>query len=350
MRRALAIGLTCAALAAIPLWAGEGRIPIYEPTVISQPGHYILTRDISVASGDVITIQQGGVTLDLNGKTISISGSQGRGVFIDLSGGTAESGVSILNGRTVGGTHGISLAGSGGPGPSLPTLEIDGVEVRDTSSAGLHAVGECDVSISRCFVADTGGEGIRLTGSGVPAMARVVDCRIENTARDGIALTELGSAVVRGNVVRNFGTDGQAAAGVRVVPADEGPGVGILVRENIITKGGAQASGLVMDYIGPCTHPIVEGNVIENNGGHGISVDGGAGPHMRNNSVAGNGRDGIWVAGTYTFIEGNQIVGNQGAGINFRNGNGHAYRNNFLRNNGSPVAGTPNTDAGGNIE
>ena len=36
-----------AASVAMPsAWAEEGRIPIFEPTTISVPGSYVLTRDI----------------------------------------------------------------------------------------------------------------------------------------------------------------------------------------------------------------------------------------------------------------------------------------------------------------
>ena len=30
------------------LLAGEGRIPIFEPTIITQPGQYVVTRDITI--------------------------------------------------------------------------------------------------------------------------------------------------------------------------------------------------------------------------------------------------------------------------------------------------------------
>src|SRR3989454_11597311 len=50
--------------------ADEARIPVYQPTIITQPGHYILTRDIAGGAGNVITNQANDGTLDLNGRTI----------------------------------------------------------------------------------------------------------------------------------------------------------------------------------------------------------------------------------------------------------------------------------------
>src|SRR5438034_320997 len=74
MDKPIATCLVLAALAAGPLIADEGRIPVFAPTVITQPGYYVLTRDISVSGGHVITIQANNVTLDLNGRTIVSSG------------------------------------------------------------------------------------------------------------------------------------------------------------------------------------------------------------------------------------------------------------------------------------
>ncbi len=46
-------------------------MPVAEaPTTITAPGHYVLTRDISAASGPVLDIQADGVTVDGNGHTI----------------------------------------------------------------------------------------------------------------------------------------------------------------------------------------------------------------------------------------------------------------------------------------
>src|ERR1700679_2135209 len=51
---------------------------------ISQSGSYYLTRNITVASGDAITIAADNVTLDLNGFTISTTTTTPSGFGIDL--------------------------------------------------------------------------------------------------------------------------------------------------------------------------------------------------------------------------------------------------------------------------
>src|SRR5438093_7812333 len=66
-----AIALTLVILPAAPILADEARIPIFQPATITQPGYYILTRDLSPASGTAITIQSDGVTVDLNRRRAS---------------------------------------------------------------------------------------------------------------------------------------------------------------------------------------------------------------------------------------------------------------------------------------
>jgi hypothetical protein len=61
-------------LAALPgaLLAAEGAAPIWQPTTITQPGKYILTRNVNASSvAPVITIAASNVDLDLNGFTIT---------------------------------------------------------------------------------------------------------------------------------------------------------------------------------------------------------------------------------------------------------------------------------------
>ncbi len=56
MRKLSSLAMLLAALAIAPLDAAEGKIPIWMPTVITQPGHYVLTRDVSASTGPVISI------------------------------------------------------------------------------------------------------------------------------------------------------------------------------------------------------------------------------------------------------------------------------------------------------
>ena len=62
---------------------------------INMPGVYVLQRNINVASGDGILITATGVTLDLNGRTVSTSmPGTGRGIAV-----TGAKGVVVKNGK-----------------------------------------------------------------------------------------------------------------------------------------------------------------------------------------------------------------------------------------------------------
>src|SRR5437870_4623321 len=60
------------------------------PYVISLPGSYYLTTNVSVAASNAITISANQVTLDLNGFTISSTAPVATGSAILLAGGNAD--------------------------------------------------------------------------------------------------------------------------------------------------------------------------------------------------------------------------------------------------------------------
>src|SRR5262245_30344732 len=69
--------------------------PVTSTLTITNPGTYILARDVRVQSGDAIVIRASGVTLDLNGHQLATSTpGTGRGVFVD-----GATGVAVKNGR-----------------------------------------------------------------------------------------------------------------------------------------------------------------------------------------------------------------------------------------------------------
>src|ERR1044071_6605833 len=90
-------------------------------TIISQPGSYYLTTNITVTSGDAITIATNGVTLDLNGFTILSTETSPNGTAIVLigvrdihisngfiRGGVTNNGSGVYNGPGFGnGIHGV---------------------------------------------------------------------------------------------------------------------------------------------------------------------------------------------------------------------------------------------------
>ena len=86
--RAAALTLLCAVACLVPN-IGHAQV------TLSKPGVYVLTKDIKVESGDAITIAVSGVTLDLNGHTVSTEKpATGRGIFVN-----GVKGTSIKNGK-----------------------------------------------------------------------------------------------------------------------------------------------------------------------------------------------------------------------------------------------------------
>src|SRR5438477_4118043 len=79
----------------------EARIPISSaPYVINASGSYYLTGNLLVGGGDAIFINGSGVTLDLNGYSISSNASPAQGTAI-LVNGTASR-ILIRNGSIMG--------------------------------------------------------------------------------------------------------------------------------------------------------------------------------------------------------------------------------------------------------
>lgn len=102
---ALALGLA----SIVPAHAERGSNSSRTWT-ISRPGTYTLSRDITVSEGDAIVITASGVTLDLNGRTVSTrNAGTGRGITID----DADH-VTIKNGSVTGFNTNVSVSSSEG--------------------------------------------------------------------------------------------------------------------------------------------------------------------------------------------------------------------------------------------
>jgi hypothetical protein len=94
----------------------EPRTPITAvPFTISEPGSYYLTTNVTTTVSNAIVIVANGVTLDLNGFTISstVASAANGGTAILLAGGLSD--ISILNGHIRGGVtnNGGVYSGSG---------------------------------------------------------------------------------------------------------------------------------------------------------------------------------------------------------------------------------------------
>jgi hypothetical protein len=379
---------SAAAVSAVP--AANGDIPIYQATTITQPGRYVVTRDIT-AQGDVIVIQAGGVTLDLNGHTItSVAGS---GVVFDVpdqAGAVAPCEI-VANGRIVGGDTGIKAVNL----PAVTPIIIDKVGIVMPMFRCIDLPG-AKVEVLDSVLRECGSDGIRMTGNGM-GLLDVRDTLITDVQGSGILANAIDGVTVRGSTIRRFGLGpGTDTGGVHAISLGK---IGLSVLDSVLADGSARGAGLLMEQAGIVGPNYIVGNRISGNGLSGIDLRQGTahitnntisgnlvdgirvdaagliGPNMisgnsilkntlnganilggvvrfNGNTVGGNLQDGVRVAGVRALVENNLLEGNTGAGIRFLNGTGHAYRSNFLRGNtgGDVQDSFNNTDAGGNIK
>ncbi len=174
----------------------EARTPISSaPFTITASGSYYLTADLTVASGNAITVNADDVTLDLNGFTISSTASPAGGAAVFI--GNGRQNITIRNGHIAGTTtfSGGAFAGGGfNQGvTSLSTnrnIHVADLAVRQVASDAI-GIGNStpNTFVERCRITVAGGSGIR---------ANVVrDCTVE-TAGSG--------AIVGGTVSNSVGT------------------------------------------------------------------------------------------------------------------------------------------------
>ena len=156
----------------------EPRRPIPgAPFYIVQPGSYYLTTNLTVTSGDAIDIEASGVTLDLNGFTISSTSpfESGTAIYISfVSNGGGYIGftdITISNGHITGGITN-KLGVYGGPGfyngisyfqaPPVPpyNVRVTGVTVSGCENSGINVGTGNSTVVESCAVNSVGGYGI----------------------------------------------------------------------------------------------------------------------------------------------------------------------------------------------
>jgi len=145
----------------------EPRTPIASvPYTISSPGSYYLTTNVTVTSGNGITIATNNVTLDLNGFTMTSIAPSANGTGILLSGGCMN--VAILNGFIVGGvTNNAGVyAGSGFAygiyfSSGYPSnVRVSRISVSGCQYDGINLYVVNSVLVEVCNVNMVGGIGI----------------------------------------------------------------------------------------------------------------------------------------------------------------------------------------------
>jgi hypothetical protein len=290
--------------------ADEGRIPLYIPAVISQPGKYVVTRDISGANP--IVIQSSGVVLDLDGHTIT--GTAPANPVIAVAQGATD--ITIRNGSLVGGSNSVFVESTA----MIPArLLVERVMIRGHGGHGIMVIGPPErVDVERCWI-EGGNSGVVITNAvaSVSGFGRIVDTTIQGVSNTGILMFSPLASEIRGNTVRVFGGQG-----------------GIVVTSPALIEGNIVRGGNLITAKGIMITGTGRGSVVRRN--H-VNANLGTGIEVSNNTAP------------YTLVDDNQVTDNGGCGLSFQP-IGCAYRNNLLRNNtAGAVCGNPATDAGGNI-
>lgn len=318
-----------AALAETAL-AAEGRIPIpftsppTTPIVISAPGRYVLTRNITpTGPGETIRIAMpaggGSVDLDLNG--FSLQGTNVGTNAIEVTGPLGAFDVTIHDGTIEGGFNSINVA-------STPRkLVIERVGTRDsTNGAIVAAVAARNVVIRDCVLSGTPGAGV---GINLRVGQALIEGNTVHTWQIGMLLGSGTSATIVKNLVRATTADG-----IRL--ALNAP---TLISENTIrTDGGA--NGIILGGTNGCK---IFDNVINSATTSGITIDNtSSGNLVWRNVISGiTGGPAILVQGDSNEIAGN-TMNNNACGLEFVAGaDNNIYRENMSRSNagGPPVCG-----------
>ncbi|MES2922249.1 MAG: hypothetical protein V4819_11925 [Verrucomicrobiota bacterium] len=144
----------------------ESRTPISSlPSAISAPGSYYLMANLETTGGSAINISADGVTLDLNGFTITSTTSPAGGAGIRLSG--TRRNVAIFNGNLQGG--GTNTGGVySGPGflmgidtaGTSQNVRVTGVNVMGCQAIGINLGTDLSTVVTQCTVRTVGNQGI----------------------------------------------------------------------------------------------------------------------------------------------------------------------------------------------
>lgn len=324
--------------------ADESRIPIYAPAttsttiVINSPGSYFLTQNFSSSAEPAISIQANNVLLELNGRTVTKTGT-GANIIAD-----GFKNITIKNGILAGGDVGISLVVAS---PDYSHVVLSNLTIQDTTASALYLQSVyAEILSCRFFNTNTNGAAngaILLQGGG-----RVTGNFIKGTWTNGVYLSSSQGLEFEDNVVTDFNKSNAAYSGVYLF-ASNTKGANI-VKDNTFSDGNSGPSGIRIS--GDSLNNIVTGNTIRNCT-YALYVE------SDGNLISGNnlstGAHGIYMTSTAdrNLIDNNVVSGFSNFGIKFISGSAqNAYRNNMLRGNpggGVDDPGAANTDAGGNI-
>ena len=304
---------------------------IFAPTVITQPGCYVVMKDISLTTGPIITIKAHNVTLDLAGHTLTLPLAHDANEVIRIESGFTN--IYVKNGSIIGGSVGIK-----------------------TTSIGSNSSNKIRISIKNITVENFAYKGITI---GPIDQFYLIDSRIISDMNSGVGIgTNVGRCT--GMILRNTfrcadsfvfeatNMDGALIKGNQIFAESDGFGISVIGNANIIEGNGiSKVHGYPISVDG--NNNSIINNTVGNSFVNGIRIQ--KDNNLISGNVVGHTTSGVSIEGLNNLIEGNILGPNNEYGIDFISGSNNVYRNNMLRGNVSgPVHNaTGNTDAGGNI-
>ena len=337
MRKLIVLSSAClvaALMLTVPALAAEGRIPLWEPTVLPGPGitgKYVVTRNIAAPAGgtaiSVLGTGQEEIDIDLDGKTL----------FGDPAG--ALNIIEVIDVRTVVIRNG-SLRALGPPagGNSVFISNVQKVILEDLriedGGIGISLKGSPSFAIRRNVIVGADPVGIQIEGAGlpVPLTGFVEDNLVKDSIDVGIWVFDNHSGV---SIDRN-----------RVDRTNGGPGIWVQfgsackLAENIVQEAGTD--GIQLEGIRGCK---VYNNVTSFNNANGIAGLGTTSTLFLDNVSSDNSFSGLMTDGFLNRMEQNVLTSNGGCGLWFV-GPDNTYGKNTARGNlggagCGPCAGGP---------
>jgi parallel beta-helix repeat protein len=275
----------------------EPRIPISSvPFIITTPGSYYLTTNVTGGTGNGITISNSDVTVDLNGFVLR--GGTGSGIATPL----LCSNIWIRNGTVRDwGLYGISNGLAMASGVENIAAISNG---RDGIRLGTSAV------VRACIVMHSGDSAIQ-----VGPESRIENCTVSSNAAGQIINLGSRSQIRRCVVTRNVGDGINTSDGCRVSEC----------------TSSANSRGILVG-----NSSVVEKCTVQGNSSIGIRTFNFT--IVRDCLVTGNGNDGIFAV-THNVLVNNHCSANGtnaatgGAGIHMAGGAGTRIEDNTVNNN-----------------
>jgi hypothetical protein len=240
----------------------EARTPISSaPYTISSSGSYYLTANLTVATGDAITITASGVTLDLNGFTISSTAPSANGTGILLEGNNNLcTDITIFNGHIRGSVRddfGVFSGGGFANGISASSafpfnVRVTAMSVQGCLNDGIQLFGAATL-VESCTVHSCGGHGIAAS-----SVSRSIAERCGNEAIFGFVASDCFGECIGGSAgidtqtaINCHGTsiDGDGVIGKTLnncFGASSGPGYGIFAASTANNCQGFSSSGIAL--------------------------------------------------------------------------------------------------------